>query len=72
MPAALAALIILQTPAFAFRADYTKTEAMIPMRDGVKLYTAIYAPKSTSEKWPILLQRTPYGSGPYGSGPYGG
>jgi predicted acyl esterase len=25
--------------------NYTKTEQMIPMRDGIKLYTAIYAPK---------------------------
>lgn len=67
MPAALAALVLLQTPAFTFRADYTKTEAMIPMRDGVKLYTAIYAPKDASQTWPILLTRTPYGSGPYGT-----
>ncbi|WP_025226112.1 CocE/NonD family hydrolase [Fimbriimonas ginsengisoli] len=45
---------------------YTKTEAMIPMRDGVRLYTAIYAPKQTNQKWPILMERTPYGAGPYG------
>jgi putative CocE/NonD family hydrolase len=48
------------------RITYTKTEAMIPMRDGVRLYTAIYAPKEAAEKWPILLERTPYGAGPYG------
>lgn len=50
------------------RDSYTKIEAMIPMRDGVKLYTAIYVPKDNAKKWPILMQRTPYGSGPYGEG----
>jgi putative hydrolase, CocE/NonD family len=35
---------------------------MIPMRDGVKLYTAIYAPINQGAPLPILLQRTPYGS----------
>jgi len=48
------------------RDGYTKQEVMIPMRDGKKLYTAIYAPKSTAEKWPFLMERTPYGAGPYG------
>ena len=43
--------------------DYVRTEAMIPMRDGVKLYTQIDAPANTSEKLPILLLRTPYGLG---------
>jgi putative CocE/NonD family hydrolase len=35
------------------------------MRDGVRLYTVIYTPKDYSQKYPILMQRTPYGSGPY-------
>jgi uncharacterized protein len=39
------------------------TEAMIPMRDGVRLYSQIYAPTDASEKLPILLLRTPYGTG---------
>jgi putative CocE/NonD family hydrolase len=38
------------------------TEAMIAMRDGVKLYTQVYAPKS-NEPLPIILLRTPYGTG---------
>jgi uncharacterized protein len=38
---------------------------MIPMRDGVKLYTQIYAPKDISQKYPILLFRTPYSIGYY-------
>ena len=45
---------------------YTKIERMVPMRDGVKLFTAIYIPKSTGEKYPILMERTPYSSAPYG------
>ena len=39
---------------------YTKREVMIPMRDGVKLYTAIYEPKDNEERHPILMMRTPY------------
>src|SRR5215212_671663 len=44
-------------------ADYVRTEAMIPMRDGVRLYTQIDAPANASEQLPILLLRTPYGLG---------
>lgn len=40
---------------------YTRHEAMIPMRDGIKLYTVYYTP-DISEPVPILIQRTPYGS----------
>jgi uncharacterized protein len=47
--------------------NYYKVEKMIPMRDGVKLYTAIYLPKDSSEKHPILLRRTPYSAAPYGA-----
>lgn len=46
---------------------YTKQEAMIPMRDGVRLFTAIYAPTDTTRPHPILMVRTPYSSGPYGA-----
>jgi hypothetical protein len=51
-------------------AQYIKSEYQIPMRDGVKLFTQIYAPRDNSEKWPILLNRTPYGIRPYGSDQY--
>jgi len=44
-------------------ADYSRTEAMIPMRDGVRLYTTIDAPAQATESLPILLLRTPYGLG---------
>src|SRR5258706_5849398 len=37
---------------------------MIPMRDGVHLYAQIYTPAQGAEKLPILLLRTPYGTGP--------
>ena len=46
--------------------NYTKREVLIPMRDGVKLFTAIYEPKDKSQKYPILLSRTPYTVSPYG------
>ncbi|MES2776193.1 MAG: CocE/NonD family hydrolase [Bacteroidota bacterium] len=46
--------------------NYRKIERMIPMRDGVKLFTAIYIPKDTSVAHPILLKRTPYSCEPYG------
>lgn len=39
--------------------DYVKREAMIPMRDGVKLHTVILIPKGAKNA-PILLTRTPY------------
>src|SRR5215813_2320585 len=39
--------------------DYVKREAMIPMRDGVKLFTSIVIPKGAKNA-PILLTRTPY------------
>lgn len=38
---------------------------MVEMRDGVRLYTGIYAPADTL-RHPILLFRNTYGSGPYG------
>ena len=40
---------------------FDKIEQMIPMRDGVKLHTIIYAPKSHTGSLPILFNRTPYG-----------
>jgi uncharacterized protein len=48
------------------RLNYTKTEVMVSMRDGVKLFTQIYAPKDMTKKFPIIMQRTPYTCSPYG------
>jgi uncharacterized protein len=53
-------------PAFDIPAHYAKYEYRIPMRDGVRLFTAVYAPKNASEKLPILMARTPYSVEPYG------
>ncbi len=39
--------------------DYVKREAMVPMRDGTKLYTVIVMPKG-AKNLPIILTRTPY------------
>ncbi|MBL2568234.1 X-Pro dipeptidyl-peptidase, partial [Klebsiella pneumoniae] len=38
----------------------------ITVRDGVRLFTAIYEPVDKSKKYPILLNRTPYSVAPYG------
>jgi predicted acyl esterase len=59
-----------QTPDFSVRERYTKSEVMIPMRDGAKLFTIVYAPKAQSQHYPILLTRTGYGIPPYGAGQY--
>ena len=48
------------------KAYYDKSEVMIPMRDGVNLFTAIYSPKDKSKDYPILFYRTPYSIQPYG------
>ncbi|MFA6980934.1 MAG: CocE/NonD family hydrolase [Ignavibacteriaceae bacterium] len=45
---------------------YTKHEYQIPMRDGAKLFTAVYTPKDTTQDYPILFLRTPYTVYPYG------
>ena len=54
------------------RRYYTKREARIPMRDGVHLFTAVYVPKDASpaNRYPILLQRTPFSVAPYGPAAY--
>src|SRR5688572_16372210 len=48
------------------RDNYQKMERMIPMRDGVKLFTSIYVPRDVIEKHPVLITRTPYSCSPYG------
>jgi len=52
------------------RANYSKHEYRIPMRDGVKLYTIVYTPKdaSASTRYPMVMQRTCYSIAPYGEG----
>lgn len=40
---------------------YSKRDVMIPMRDGVRLYTEIYAPRAPHGPLPFVITRTPYG-----------
>ena len=41
--------------------DFVRRDAMIPMRDGVKLHTVILVPRGAKGA-PMLLTRTPYGA----------
>jgi uncharacterized protein len=52
------------------RATYSKQEVMVPMRDGTRLFTIIYAPRDTSRRYPFMLTRTAYGIAPYGPDTY--
>jgi len=52
------------------RSHYAKFEHSIPMRDGARLFTAVYAPNDRDKAYPILLVRTPYSVGPYGADRY--
>jgi hypothetical protein len=54
------------------RANYTKSEYMAAMRDGVRLFIAVYAPKDRSKRYPIWMVRTPYSVAPYGVDNYRG
>ena len=47
-------------------AHYAKSEHMVPMRDGVSLYTQVHSPVDGSRPYAILMTRTPYGVGNYG------
>jgi putative CocE/NonD family hydrolase len=50
------------------RTNYTKYEHRIAMRDGKRMFTAVYVPKDACDttRYPILLMRTPYSIAPYG------
>ncbi len=41
--------------------DYQRAEAMIPMRDGVKLHVVYLKPSDIAAPLPFLIQRSPYG-----------
>ncbi|MBL8514823.1 MAG: X-Pro dipeptidyl-peptidase, partial [Betaproteobacteria bacterium] len=51
---------------YSIKENYTKYEYRISMRDGVKLFTAVYAPKDHTKTYPFMMERTPYSAGPYG------
>jgi predicted acyl esterase len=42
------------------RQHYTQRDVMIPMRDGARLFSTIWSPRDSTQRWPILLTRTPY------------
>ena len=57
------------------RSHYTKFEYRIPMRDGKRLFTAVYVPKpsafpSDPGPYPFMMDRTPYSVAPYGEDEY--
>jgi uncharacterized protein len=83
--AVLAAQLVVQVSALSqqsaapadefVRGHYTKYEYRIPMRDGVKLFTAVYVPKASAfpddpGPYPFLMERTPYNVEPYGEDRY--
>ena len=54
----------------AARMLYTKHEYRIAMRDGVRLYTAVYVPRDSTARYPFLIRRTRYGVRSYGPDTY--
>jgi hypothetical protein len=60
-----------QEPASNYvRQHYTKYEYRVPMRDGARMFTSVYVPKTCDSPYPILLNRTPYSVAPYGVDQY--
>ncbi|MFO0939187.1 MAG: CocE/NonD family hydrolase [Pirellulales bacterium] len=70
----LAALALSTTLALAqpidrggyIKANYSKQETRIKMRDGAELHTTIFSPQDKSQQYPIIISRTPYSCRPYG------
>ena len=52
---------IAEQPAKDTRVAFKRTELMIPMRDGVKLFTVVLTPETQTTNLPIYMERTPYG-----------
>ena len=59
-------------PTTTIRDQFEKQEFQIPMRDGAKLFTAVYVPRDAGpdNKYPILMLRTCYSVRPYGEDQY--
>jgi len=83
LPGAALAVLLLVAPAAAqppkieekvdaayVKTHYTKHEFLVPMRDGVRLFTSVYMPKDQTKKYPFLIMRTPYSVRPYGADRY--
>jgi len=62
--------IALSNEEYDVKSYYDKYEYRIPMRDGARLFTAVYSPKDRNRSYPFLMTRTPYSVGPYGSDNY--
>lgn len=58
--AASAETATVQTPGM-WSSPWTVTDAMIPMRDGVRLHARIFVPAGAHGALPFLFLRTPYG-----------
>jgi putative CocE/NonD family hydrolase len=61
----VAVLRAQESPQKAESKEYTRSEAMVPMRDGVKLHVVMLRPvgsESAGEPLPFLMERTPYGT----------
>ena len=63
-------LLFICRPSFPqgtdIRDNYIKREVYITMRDGIRLFTAIYTPRDNTHAYPIMIVKTPYGIRPYG------
>nr|WP_294949511.1 CocE/NonD family hydrolase [uncultured Mucilaginibacter sp.] len=63
---------LAQSDAAYIKDNYIKFEYEVPMRDGKKLFTSVYAPKDQTKKYPIMMDRTCYSVAPYGVDKYKG
>ena len=59
----------VETP-YRLKDFYEKREVLIPMRDGIKLFTVLYIPRDTSRRYPFVVTRDAYGVRPYGPDNY--
>ena len=64
MKKAILIFILLYNIAYAQQPvqSYTKKTLLIPMRDGVKLFTVLLIPSNDTTAYPFLIERTPYGA----------
>ena len=55
----------IPSPAAKYKITIQK-DAMVSMRDGVRLATDIYRPEGAGDRLPVILMRTPYNKATYG------
>lgn len=56
-----------QSPGEYLAANYSREERSVPMRDGARLFTVVLTPADASKKYPMLLERTPFGADDFGA-----